>query len=315
MLTVVDTLFLLIFKSDRTHLLNFACNKKQWPGYMTISILSSKIRRRPSTHSVVLVVPLPIPIKNHNISHKRLDEQRQTNQEVLNEVLWRVVQPLTNQLIPCSEGEHDNVLCADGNSRHCNPEIAAPLADCTKYSTLQQLERHVFWWCECPKNALGDNIPPDKQHPQRDHHSYGMFNDANTNAGDAELSPHHVHQWLNVFRHIPYIVSDLLKSDLPHTLQIDILHHLQKWIVYFMKTHEQLDKYNAIWLSVPAYLNLTQKTKLYQEVSQWNGKEMKEMSRRRLGVVTQSLHGESPAQRPIFCCAIECTWALGQFYL
>jgi hypothetical protein len=68
-----------------------------------------------------------------------------------------------------------------------------------------------------------------------------------------------------------------------------MLNHLQKWIVHFMKTHKRLDKYNAIWLSVPAYHDLTPKTKSYQEVSQSNGKEMKEMIWYLLGVVTQSV--------------------------
>jgi len=80
-----------------------------------------------------------------------------------------------------------------------------------------------------------------------------------------------------------------------------------------MKTHEGLDKYNAIWLSVPAYHDLTPKNKSYEEVSQWNGKEMKEMSRYLLGVLTQSLRGGNPAQRPIFNRAIECTRALLEF--
>jgi hypothetical protein len=82
-----------------------------------------------------------------------------------------------------------------------------------------------------------------------------------------------------------------------------------------MKMHERLDKYNAIWLSVPAYHDLTPKNKPYEEASQWNGKEMKEMSRYMLGVVTQSLRGASPAQRPIFNRAIECTRALYEFYI
>jgi hypothetical protein len=40
---------------------------------------------------------------------------------------------------------------------------------------------------------------------------------------------------------------------------------------------------------MPAYHNLTSKTKSYEEVSQWNGKEMKEMNWYLLEVVTQSL--------------------------
>jgi hypothetical protein len=82
-----------------------------------------------------------------------------------------------------------------------------------------------------------------------------------------------------------------------------------------MKTHQRPDKYNEIWFSLPAYHNLTPQTKSYEDVSQWNGKEMKEMSRDLLGVVTQSLRGGSPTQRPIFNRAIECTPAWLEFYM
>jgi hypothetical protein len=56
--------------------LNFAVDKKQWPVYMTIDNLSSKIRQMPSTHSVAMVALLPIPIKNRNITQKLVVEQR-----------------------------------------------------------------------------------------------------------------------------------------------------------------------------------------------------------------------------------------------
>jgi len=118
-----------------------------------------------------------------------------------------------------------------------------------------------------------------------------------------------------VFRHIPCIVCDLPKPDLLQTMQIGMLDNLQKWIFHFMKTQERLDKYNAIWLSVPAYHDLTTKNKSYEEVSHWNGKEMKEMSVYLLGVVTQCLRGGSPAQHPIFNHAIEITPALLEFYM
>jgi len=274
MLRVGDTLVPLIFMSDGTHLSNFAGDKKEWPVYMTIGNLSSKIRQTPSTHSVIMVALLPIPIKNRNIPQKRLDEQRQTNREVLNEVLRRPLQPLTFKQNPSAGSGYYNVLCADGNFRHCKPVLAASLADCPEYSDLHHLERHVCFWCECPKNELGDDVHPDKEHPRRDHNLYKTLSHTYTKAADAELSSRHVHRGFNVFRHIPSIVSDLPKPDLLHTMQIGMLDHLQKWIFHFMKTHERLDKYNALWLSVPAYHDLTPKNKSYEEVSQWNGKEM-----------------------------------------
>jgi len=98
-------------------------------------------------------------------------------------------------------------------------------------------------------------------------------------------------------------------------MQIGMLDHLQKWIFHFMKTQKHRDKYNGIWLSMAAYHNLTPKNTSYEEVSQWNRKEMNEMSRYLLGVVTQSLQGGSPAQRPSFNRAIECTRALLEFYM
>jgi len=61
--------------SDGTHLSNFAGDKKEWPVYITIGNLSSKIRQMPSLHSVVMVALQPIPIKNRNIPRKRLEKQ------------------------------------------------------------------------------------------------------------------------------------------------------------------------------------------------------------------------------------------------
>jgi len=90
MLRVGNTLVPLIFMSDGTDLSTFAGDKTELPVYMTIGNVSSKIRQMPSTHSVAMVALLPLPIKNHNILQKRLDEQRQTYREVLNEVLRRV---------------------------------------------------------------------------------------------------------------------------------------------------------------------------------------------------------------------------------
>jgi len=81
--------------SDGTHLSNFAGDKKEWPVYITIGNLSWKLRKMPTTHSVVMVAPLPIQIKHRNIVQEPLDEQRETHQEVLNEVLWRVLNPLS----------------------------------------------------------------------------------------------------------------------------------------------------------------------------------------------------------------------------
>jgi hypothetical protein len=162
MLRVGNTLVPLIFMSDGTHLSNFAGDNTEWLVYMTFGNQSSKIHQMSSTHSVVMVALLPIRIKNRNIPQKRLDEQRQVNREVLNEVLQRLLQSLTFMHNPSAESGYYNVLCADGNFRRCNSVLAAWHADYPEYSDQHHLERHVCVWCEYPTNELGDYVPPDK---------------------------------------------------------------------------------------------------------------------------------------------------------
>ena len=107
----------------------------------------------------------------------------------------------------------------------------------------------------------GDYVPPDKQHARRNHNLYRTLSDANTKEADAELSSCHVYQEFHEFWCITCIMRDILKPDLLHTIQIGMLNHLQKWIFQFIMTHQQRDKYNAIWLTVCAYYDLTPNNK------------------------------------------------------
>jgi hypothetical protein len=68
---------------------------------------------------------LPIPIKKRNIPQKQLDEQQQTNREVLNQVPQQVLHPLTFKQHPSADSGYYNVPCADGNFRRGKPVLAA----------------------------------------------------------------------------------------------------------------------------------------------------------------------------------------------
>jgi len=120
-----DTLVQLVFMSDGTHLSDFAGHKTEYPAHMTIGNQSLKIRLMPSTHSVVMVALLPIQFNNRYSLQKRLDEQRQTNREVPNDVLRWVLRPLTFKYNPSAESMYYNVLSAGGNFRLCKPVLAA----------------------------------------------------------------------------------------------------------------------------------------------------------------------------------------------
>jgi hypothetical protein len=179
--------------SDGTHLSNFAADSKEWPVYMSIRNQSSMISQMPSTHSLIILTLLPIPIKNPNIPQKLRDKQRQTHREVRYQVSQRVLQPLTFKHNPGAKKGYYNILCADGNFRHWKPDLAAQLADYPENSKLHHRKRHVWFLCKCPKNEFGDYVPPDKQHPRQDHNLYCTRGDANTSVGNDELSSCHVY--------------------------------------------------------------------------------------------------------------------------
>jgi len=96
-------------------------------------------------------------------------------------------------------------------------------------------------------------------------------------------------------------------------MQISTLDHLLRWIFYFMKKYNQLDKYNGICLSVPGYPNLIPKYKSIDFYSQCNGKDMHDSSRYLIGVVTQTRWGGSPALHSMFNPTIEYTQVLSEF--
>jgi hypothetical protein len=57
--------------------------------------------------------------------HNRLHGPWETIRKVLNEVLWRLLQPHTFKHNPCAESKYCNILCTDGIFRHCTPDLAA----------------------------------------------------------------------------------------------------------------------------------------------------------------------------------------------
>jgi len=308
-----DTLGPLIFIFNGTHLPNFARDMQERPVYKTIVNLSSKIHQMPSMHSILMVALLPILIKHHKIPQWKLDEQRETNWEVLNQVLLQVLQPLTFKQNPSAQSGYYNVLSADGNSRHCKRVLAAWLADCAEYSYLHHLEQHVSLWCKCPNNKPGGNVTPDNEQTQHTQNLHRTLSDENTKSADTEHWFRHVRWGFNMLWHILCIVSDLLKLDLLLSLQISMLDNLQIWILHFLNMYKWLYMFNAILLSLPAYHDLTPEYISYEDIVQWTGKAINEMNQYLLGVLTQSQGGSSPAQHPIFNCAIECTRALLEF--
>jgi hypothetical protein len=63
---------------------------------------------------------------------------------------------------------------------------------------------------------------------------------------------------------------------------------MMSWIVSFLKEHKRMDRFDAIWMAVPAYPDLLKFNKTYAAVSQWTGKEMRALGRILLPVFSKA---------------------------
>jgi hypothetical protein len=130
-----------------------------------------------------------------------------------------------------------------------------------------------------------------------------------------ELEARGMKCWSNVLWRTGVVVSELPKPDLLHTMQLGMLKHLLAWLNQLLKKHKRLERFNDLWLSIPAYPDFTKPTKAYEEVSQWTGKELKNMSRFLVSVLSNALRCPEYHERADFNDAIECTRALLDFYM
>jgi hypothetical protein len=327
---------------------------------MTIGNLSSHVRIKPTSHSIMLVALLPQPIKLRDIPAPLRAQQRLHNRFVIQSVLDYVLRPLMDDM-----GGQFIGYCADGHYRNCRLVLSGWVADYPEHVSLQNHRYGLCPWCEVPKNSLGEynydkvipsrdhqfyqalytitkQIPPDSIHPlsdssniysvsprisnhkrvQSERHSVissimEIIKNISKDPIEAAriLKQHGINLGDNVLWYTGAQVSTLPKPDLLHTMQLGMLKHLLNWLQQFMKKFKRLERYNEIWLSVPAYLDMTQPKKSYEEITQWTGTELRQISRYLLGVVTNTLRSPSPLEKPIFDNVIQCTRALLEFYL
>jgi hypothetical protein len=202
-------------------------------------------------------------------------------------------------------------LCADGQYRLCYSPLSAWIADYPEYSTLMQLRYGDCFWCETRSSEAGDY--PDQMAPFRDHSLYQrLLLDGKVE----ELDRRGVLDAENVLWRTGAEVDDLPKPDPLHCIQLGILSHLLDWVVNFLQESQRLKLFDQLWVSIPPYQDMLHSKKSFQEVSSWQGKEIKTMSRFMLACFAASL--DNPANnetRESFDEAILCGRAALEFYM
>jgi len=105
----------------------------------------------------------------------------------------------------------------------------------------------------------------------------------------------------------------LHKPDLLHTVYLGLFKHLIDWISGFLKKHARLHAFDDTWKALPSYLGFLVPKKAYREVTQWQGKEMRNLGGCLLGVLAVALRQPDSPQVIPFNHALDCVRALVNF--
>ena len=82
----------------------------------------------------------------------------------------------------------------------------------------------------------------------------------------------------NAFWHLRnFKPSQIVKPDILHTLYLGILEHLMKWVFEFLTLVGRANTFHHLWSRLPPFSCLARSSKAYRSVSQWQGKEMRNL--------------------------------------
>jgi len=295
--------------TDQTNLTNFSGDKKAGPVYLTIGNLPSAQRNSPGSMAVLLLALLPIPPKLSK-SSKADHCHRKINTDTLQNVFELIFAPLRGVA-------HSGVPidCADGKVRLCFPILSAWIADHMENVALHGLKSNPCPKCEVPTHELGTNA---KNYRTRDYARYQRYKPKIQNAGlesdDNHVMCDNLGIGQNIFHRLDRVsASDLYKPDMLHTIYLGLFKHMMDRIEGLLKKHGRLQAFDDVWKALPPYPGFLVPKKAYREVSQWHGKEMRNLGPCILGVLAVALCQPGGAQAIPFKPARGCVRALVDF--
>jgi len=291
--------------SDQTHLSNLSGNKKAWPVYLTLGNLPATRRNRPGSFAVLLLALLPVPPKLTMSVADHL--QRQINADTLRGVFELLCEPLQNAAL-----EGVNIGCVDGKVRRCFPILSLWIAD-----HMANVGFHWIKWNVCPKYELlsGELGTNANSHRARDYARYercereSASDDSHTmfETLDIDLEK-------NVFHGLHRVsAAGLQKPDLLHTVYLGLFKHLMDRISGFLKKHARLQAFDATWKALPPDPGFFVLKKASGEVTQWQGKEIRNLGWCLVGVLAVALRRPDSWKAIPFKHALDCVRALVDF--
>ncbi|QRW03427.1 plasma membrane ATPase 4 [Ceratobasidium sp. AG-Ba] len=266
------TIIPIIISSDETKLTTFSGNKKAHPVYLTIGNLPKRLRRRTSKRANVLLGYLPVP----KLDCESNEEQRRYHRRNLFHTCMRtMLEPLAEA---CKTGVE--VVCADGNIRRIYPVLAAYIADFIEQCKVACIKQTHCPLCSVDPREKGNlgNAPP------RTHNDIIKAIKDHRGEGSARFERLGLYDVNPFWKDFPYLRVDcLMTPDLLHQLHKGVLKdHLTKWITNLIGD-QTIDERHA---TMPEYHGMRHFKNGITRVSQWTGRELKEMAKTLLPLIS-----------------------------
>jgi len=262
---------------------------------------------------ILLLALLPVPPKLTGESARVDEAQREINANALRAVFDLVLAPLQQV------AQGGTVMdCADGKTRLCFPILSAWIADHAEHATLHGIGSKSCPKCEVPCKELGEN--PRKIYEARDYAIYrekALEQEPGRAAGFAEYFQQvGVKIGRNVFTGLHRVnPADLHKPDLLHNIYLGLFKHMMEWVEGFLKKHKRQQAFDDAWKEIPPYPGFSVPKKAYREVTQWQGKEMRNLGRCISAVLASALGNPESSQQQDFNIALKCVSAVVDFPL
>ncbi|TFY52652.1 hypothetical protein EVJ58_g9893 [Rhodofomes roseus] len=268
-----------ILASDATKLTNFGGDKKAWPVYLSIGNISKSVRRQPSQRATILVGYIPVSkLDCFNDSTRSLAGYR-----LFHHCMSLILKSLRE---PGLNGKE--MTCADRGVRRVHPIVAAYVADYPEQCLVCCCKENSCPRCTVPPLRRGEQLNCDPRDVKstkdalRDHQN---GNDSPRFTSE-QLRPVYEPFW-----------ADLPHCDIFSSIMPDILHQLHKGV---FKDHllswctsivgpDEIDRRFRAMTDFPGLRNFRNGI---SHVSQWTGKEHKEMQR----IFVALLAGAVPAE-------------------
>ncbi|KDQ27337.1 hypothetical protein PLEOSDRAFT_51277 [Pleurotus ostreatus PC15] len=270
-----------ILASDKTQLSNFGGDKSAWPVYLSIGNLSKEIRHRPSCHGTVLIGYLPVAkLQCFSKAVRSLEIYR-----LFHKCMSKLVEPLI-----AAGNDGVEMICADTFIRKLHPVLAAYVADYPEQCLIACCKEN-----QCPRCVVRPEHRGELLKAVQIREPAATLQILKAHRKDEfpppEFNQHGLRAVYKPFwRHLPHCnIFTAITPDILHQLHKGVFKdHLVKWCSDIIGA----DELDARFKAMPDAPALRHFKKGISGISQWTGKEHKEMQKVFVGVMVGAVNNE-----------------------